>query len=67
MAIRVLLCYVKKFFNINDTNSSIDSQFEYLLGKVLDEGVSSSKLMDLSIDLYGELLNGYSENNTKHR
>lgn len=67
MTIRVILNYVKRFFGINDINDSIDSQFEYLLGKALDEGVTSDKLMDYSINLYGELLNNYSKDNAKRR
>lgn len=67
MAIRVILNYVKFFFGIKDVDDSIDAQFEYLLGKALDEGVTSDKLMDYSINLYGELLNSYSKDNVKRR
>lgn len=67
MTIRVILGYVKRFFGISDTNNSIDSQFEYLLGQALDEGILSEKLIDYGINLYGELLNEYSEDNIKRR
>lgn len=67
MAIRIILNYVKSFFGINDVNDNIDSQFEYLLGKALDKGISTDKLLDYGINLYGELLNNYSESNTKRR
>lgn len=67
MAIRIILNYVKSFFGINDVNDNIDSQFEYLLGKALDKGMSTDKLLDYGINLYGELLNSYSKDNTKRR
>ncbi len=67
MTIRAMLNYVKVFFGINDVDNSIDAQFEYLLGKALDKGVTTDNLKDYSINLYNELLNNYSKDNQKIR
>lgn len=67
MIIRAMLDYVKKFFRITDVNDSIDSQFEYLLSKALEEGLHSENLIDYGVNLYGELLNEYSDNKRRHR
>lgn len=68
MIIRVILNYVKRFFGIDENDTTIDRQFADLLAKDLDKGITSDSLIEHSINLYGALLNTtYSNDNTKHR
>ena len=67
MTIRVILNYVKRFFGIDQNDTTIDEQFTDLLTKDLDKGITSDSLIEHSINLYGTLLDTYSNNNSKHR
>ena len=67
MTIRIILSYVKQFLGVNTNNSNIDNQFEYLLEKALDKGISSDKLIEYSINLYNKLLTDYSNTKVKSR
>lgn len=67
MTIRIILSYVKQFFGVNTNNSNIDNQFEYLLEKALDKGISSDKLIEYGINLYNKLLTDYSNTKVKNR
>ena len=67
MTIRIILSYVKQFFGVNTNNSNIDNQFEYLLEKALDKGISSDKLIEYGINLYNKLLTDYSNTKVKSR
>ncbi len=67
MTIRIILSYVKQFLGVNTNNSNIDNQFEYLLEKALDKGISSDKLIEYSINLYNKLLTDYSNTKVKNR
>ena len=67
MTIRIILNYVKQFLGVNTNNSNIDNQFEYLLEKALDKGISSDKLIEYGINLYNKLLTDYSNTKVKNR
>ena len=67
MTIRIILSYVKQFLGVNNNNSNIDNQFEYLLEKALDKGISSDKLIEYGINLYNKLLTDYSNTKVKNR
>lgn len=67
MTIRIILSYVKQFLGVNTNNSNIDNQFEYLLEKALDKGISSDKLIEYGINLYNKLLTDYSNTKVKNR
>ena len=55
------------YLNTERGNTNIDNQFEYLLEKALDKGISSDKLIEYGINLYNKLLTDYSNTKVKNR